>query len=152
MTLWTVARQAPLSMGFSRQECWNGLPLPPSGALSNPGIEPSSLISSALIGGFFTTRATWEALHPFMCPLIGWPGIWVPLKSHSYSCRNICKDFSLENNVVLWPVAMYWISVIANSYISKLCFSENTIGTIFFPHNGKLTYKTDSWRLLSTVN
>ena len=41
-TLWTIARQAPLSMGFSRQEDWNGLPFPSSGDLPNPGIEPGS--------------------------------------------------------------------------------------------------------------
>ena len=41
-TPWTVAHQAPLSMGFSRQEHWSGLPFPPAGDLSNPGIEPRS--------------------------------------------------------------------------------------------------------------
>ena len=41
-TLWTVARQAPLSMGFSRQEYWSGLPFPSPGDLPNPGIEPGS--------------------------------------------------------------------------------------------------------------
>ena len=41
-TLWTVARQAPLSLGFSRQEYWNGFPLPSPGDLSNPRIEPGS--------------------------------------------------------------------------------------------------------------
>ena len=40
VTLWTVAHQAPLFMGFSRKEYWNGLPCPPPGHLSNPGIEP----------------------------------------------------------------------------------------------------------------
>ena len=61
VTLWTVARQAPLSMGFSRQEYWSGLPCPPPGDLPNPGIEPESLKSPALAGGFFTTSAAWEA-------------------------------------------------------------------------------------------
>ena len=46
VTLWTVARQAPLSMGFSRQDYWNGLPCPPPGDLPKPGIERASLISS----------------------------------------------------------------------------------------------------------
>ena len=59
---WTVARQAPLSMGFSRQEYWSGLPCPPPGDLPHPGIEPESLTSPALAGGFFTTSAAWEAL------------------------------------------------------------------------------------------
>ena len=41
-TLWTVTHQAPLSMRFSRQECWSGLPSPPPGDLPDPGIEPAS--------------------------------------------------------------------------------------------------------------
>ena len=56
-TLWTVAHQAPLSMGFSRQEYWSGLPCPLPGDLPDPGIEPTSL-TSALAGQFFTTSAT----------------------------------------------------------------------------------------------
>ena len=48
VTPWTVARQAPLSMGFSRQEHWSGLPFPPRGGLPDAG--------SALAGGFFTTE------------------------------------------------------------------------------------------------
>ena len=51
----TTARQAPLSMGFSRQE-WSGLPFPSPGDLPNSGIEPASLVSPALAGRFFTTE------------------------------------------------------------------------------------------------
>ena len=51
-TLWTVAHQAPLSMGFSRKEYWSELPFPPPGDLPDPGIEPTS---PALAGGFYTT-------------------------------------------------------------------------------------------------
>ena len=57
----TVAHQAPLSVGLSRQEYWSGWPLSPIGDLPNPGIEPSCLTSPALAGGFFITGATWEA-------------------------------------------------------------------------------------------
>ena len=53
LTLW--ARQAPLSMGFSRQELWSWLPSPPPEDLSNSGIKPISLIYPALASGFFTT-------------------------------------------------------------------------------------------------
>ena len=53
--LWTAAHQTPLSMGFSRQEYWSGLPFPSPGGLPDPGIEPASLTSAALAGGFFTT-------------------------------------------------------------------------------------------------
>ena len=52
-TLCTVALQAPLSMGFSRQEHWSGLPCPPPGDLPNPGIKPTTLTSPTLAGGFF---------------------------------------------------------------------------------------------------
>ena len=61
VTLRTVAHQAPLSVGFSRQEYWNGLPCPPPGDLPNPGIEPASLMFPALADGFFPTSTTWEA-------------------------------------------------------------------------------------------
>ena len=47
--------------GISRQEYWSGLPFLPPGDLPDPGIEPASLASPALAGGFFTTSATWEA-------------------------------------------------------------------------------------------
>ena len=60
-TPWTKACQAPQSMGFSRQEYWSGLKCFPPGDLHDPGIEPMSLISPALAGGFFTTRATGKA-------------------------------------------------------------------------------------------
>ena len=53
VTLWTVACQVPLSLGFSRQEYWSGVPGPPPGDLADPGIKPMSLMSSALAGGFF---------------------------------------------------------------------------------------------------
>ena len=66
VTLWTVARQAPLSMDFSRQAYWSGLPLLPPGDLPYPGIKPASLGSPALAGRFFTTSATWEALNTYV--------------------------------------------------------------------------------------
>ena len=56
-TLWIVAHQAPLSLGFSRQEHWSGLPFPPPGDLPNAGIEP---VPPALAGGFITTSTTSE--------------------------------------------------------------------------------------------
>ena len=59
-TLWTVAHQIPLSVEFSRQEHWSGLPCPPPGDVLNPGIEPACLMSPALADGFFTTSATCE--------------------------------------------------------------------------------------------
>ena len=51
-----IVQQAPLSMGFSRQENWSGLPLPSAVDHPNSGIEPVSLVSPALAGRFFTTE------------------------------------------------------------------------------------------------
>ena len=62
VTLWNVAHQAPLSMGFPRQEYWSGLPFPPRGDLSGPGIKPVSPMSPALADGFFPTSTTGQAL------------------------------------------------------------------------------------------
>ena len=58
---WTVVCQVPLPTEFSRQEYWSRLPFPTSGDLSDPEIESVYLVSPALVGGFFTTGATWEA-------------------------------------------------------------------------------------------
>ena len=55
---WTIACQAPLSMGFSWQEYWSELPFPPPADLPDPGIE---VVSPALADGFFYHSATWEA-------------------------------------------------------------------------------------------
>ena len=59
-TPWTVAGQAPLSMGFSRPEYWNGLPCPSPCDLPDPGIESMPLTFPELAGGFFTTTTTWK--------------------------------------------------------------------------------------------
>ena len=62
VTPWTVAWQAPLFMGSSKQEYWSGLPCPPPWDLHDPGIEPASLASPVLAGGIFTDCATYSTL------------------------------------------------------------------------------------------
>ena len=66
VTLWSAAHQAPQSIEFSRQGYWSGSPCPPPRDLPGPGVEPTSLLSPALAGTFFTTSATWEA-HSVLC-------------------------------------------------------------------------------------
>ena len=65
-TPWAIAHQVPLFMGFPRQEYWSGLPFPSPGHLPNPGIEPTSPLSSALADTFLhhcaTCKAPWEAV------------------------------------------------------------------------------------------
>ena len=55
VSLWTIACQAPLSVGFSSQEYWSGFPFPPPADLPEPGIKPMSLASPALVGVFFSS-------------------------------------------------------------------------------------------------
>ena len=64
VTPWTVARQAPLSTGFSRQECWSGFLFHSPEGLPSPRMEPLPFASPLLTGKFFTTSTTWEALNP----------------------------------------------------------------------------------------
>ena len=70
-TLWTVAHQSPLFMGFSRQETWSWLPHTPEEDLPNPGIETATLMSPSLAGRFFFF---------FLIPLVP---PWKPLYIHT---------------------------------------------------------------------
>ena len=84
----SVAHQAPLFMGFSRQECCSGLPCLPLGNLPDPGIKPGSLKSPALAGGFFTTSTNREV--PLSCTiphslLCGFELVYYQLKQVSFS-------------------------------------------------------------------
>ena len=80
-TLWTVACQAPLSVGFSRQDYWSGLSCPLPGDVPDPGIKPASLLSPALAGELFTTHATWEAPSIILSPLNSHVGDQVKMKN-----------------------------------------------------------------------
>ena len=67
-TPWAAAYQTPLSMGFSRQEYWSGLPYPPPGDPPHPGVKTVSPMSPLLASGFFTTCANWLVTHnPMDC-------------------------------------------------------------------------------------
>ena len=83
-TQWTVAHQSPLSMGFSRQEYWNGLQFPTPGDLPNPGNKSASLMSPSLAGGFFTTSCIWETF-----PVRGKRLINVLLTEDTFSSSNV---------------------------------------------------------------
>ena len=89
-TLWMVAHQAPLTMGFSRQEYWRGLPCPPPGDLPHPGMEAESLKSPPLTGEFLTASAAWEA--PKYCTFLN-----NNLVSLDWLC---CWDPSLVSNTL----------------------------------------------------
>ena len=122
-TLWTVARQAPLSMGFSRQEYWSGLPCPPPGDLPDPWIKPLSLTLTALAGGFYTTNATWEKwLYILVSPLSLWnspselrPCLldWSPQSIcwiKKFSTFRLCI-FSVDRSTGAYSVCVLWVNV-----------------------------------------
>ena len=118
-TLWTVARQAPLSMGFSRQEYWSGLPCPPPGSPPNPGIEPASPVSPALQAASLGLSHHAHKAVVFPHPLCLWvfPGTvvsaWIIL-----SCLlpklipdlplNLYFKGHLSEKTFLWPSLNFW--------------------------------------------
>ena len=82
---WTVACQAPLSMGFPRQQYRSGLPCPSPRDLPYPGIKPMSLASPALAGRFFTTSATFSRFL-FLLPLNSYPLLLKYFQLHPLEC------------------------------------------------------------------
>ena len=96
-TLWTVALQVPLSMGFSRQEYWSGLPCPSPGDLPNPGIEPTSLTSPELANGFFTTAKSLQSCPTLCDPIDGSPpGSPVPGILQARTLEWVAISFSIS--------------------------------------------------------
>ena len=88
----TVAYQAPPSMGFSRQEYWSRLPFPPPGDLLDLGIEPPSLKSPELAGGFFTTSTTYISRKLVMNPRL----LKYSLVNAPYISSETCVSFFPE--------------------------------------------------------
>ena len=82
-TPWTVAHKAPLSMGSFRQEYWSKLPFPSPGDLPKPGIKPTSLVSPALAGIFFTTEPPGNPIHTHICAHIYTCGV----HTHTHSIQ-----------------------------------------------------------------
>ena len=97
VTLWTIAHQVPLFMGFSRQEYWNGLLCPPPGDLHDPGIKPRSPVSPALVGWFFITCITWEAQIPYICIRMFLYNICFSLSDLLLRMHNMVKPWALES-------------------------------------------------------
>ena len=92
-TLWTVAHQALLSMGFPRQEYWSGVPFLPPGDLPNPGMESASLMSPALAGGFFFFLPLAPAGKPGNLALLFKPQCPSMPKMHGFHPGNTCQGF-----------------------------------------------------------
>ena len=113
LTPWTVAHWAPLSMGFSRQEYWGGLPCPPPEDLRDVGIKLTSLASPALAGRFFTTSTTWKTTDDIntrhstssTCPALASPCVpstWSTLPTGKSTIILITmKRYKEENHMII---------------------------------------------------
>ena len=149
VTPWPVARQAPLSMGFPRQEYWSVLQCPSPGHLSNPGIEPTS---PELAGGFFTAEPPGEALYLAVLFFSLWVlpySLWscglqhARLPCPSLSPRLCSNPYPLVYGVCLLEKI---IALTIQTFVSKvfsLLFNRLFRFVIYFPLRSK--YLLVSW-------
>ena len=119
--LWTVALQALVSMRFSRQEYWSGLPSPRN--LPDPGIEPTSLMSPASAGPSLTTGSTWSHLEAFI------KGFQLKIKWIRYIKTDTCfSHFRIFSYVLLKEMSQdfrFWVILLATGYL----LLDATLGT-----------------------
>ena len=156
-----LARQAPLSMGFSRQEYWRGLPCLPPGDIVNPGIKPWSLMSPALAGRFFTTSATWEppseghrpwdlgstclySVH-FWSKGLTWPLARCPAYSEQIYLPKLWDDSSLNP---FWPSRMAGSGSIGHEQWARQTRSLTQWSWKNLPH---CSHTVEEWRGEQTV-
>ena len=134
----TVARQAPLSMGFSREEHWSGWPCPPPGILPDPGIKPKSARSPALTGEFFTTTATWEA-HMYICVYIYYTHvlscIWLFEAPWTVAHRVALSIF--QARILEWVAISYTYihNIVMKIFVNKVLVRYSVSGTMKFFFN-----------------
>ena len=127
----TVAHQAPLSVGFSRQEYWSGLSCPPPGDLPNPGIEPTSLKSPALAGGSLPIAPPRKP--PLSC------GPWLNYRPPSYHLKLLCLSFKIKLHslfslpdlqIILYSIMLFNLSEEAktiNFFIFEMIFLTSLV-------------------------
>ena len=96
-TPWTVAHQASLAMGLSRQEYWSGLPCPSPGDLPNSGIKPMSPGSLALAGGFLTTESPGK-----ICQSPNPWNIWMWSYLEKWVFADVIKDLKIGSSLIMW--------------------------------------------------
>ena len=121
---WTIAHQAPLSMGFSRQEYWSGWPCLPPGDLPNPGIELASLKSPALAGGFFFF---------FFLPLLSLGNPFLPVWLSYCGCNKWWQTYWLKTtpiyHLTVWKVRSLDTRVLAT--LLQEALEENGFPCLF---------------------
>ena len=153
VTSWTIAHQAPLSMGFSRQEYWSGLPCPPPGDLPDPGIMSTSLWGlPALAGRFFTTGTIWKVLYLHL--------IQVNTSAVTQSCPTLCNpmDCSLPGSSihgVFQARVLEWVAISfsrASSQLRDQTRVSHIAGRRFTIWATREAQRPDSWKQKIIVN
>ena len=126
VTLWTIVHQAPLSMGFSRQEHWSGLPFPSPGDLSNPGIKHAS---PALAGEFFTAEPpgspTQVRKKPTLNELLRYPYICKSIFGYPYYAYSlVCKleYYDYKAWLVTFQIYFFIVLLYCSLHSSKFSF------------------------------
>ena len=101
VAVWTIASQAPLSIGFSAQEYCSALPCLPPGALPVSELEPVSLMSPAPAASFFTTSAAWEALYLsyFHYGVVGLDASW-----QQFIFNSLEKGMAIHSSILVWRI------------------------------------------------
>ena len=126
---WTVAHQSPLSMEFSRQEFYSSLPFPTPGDLSNPGMEPVSLVSPALAGRFFTTTLYLRSLSRLdstspKLPRSHQNTAWMQLASRTGKLRplkwSLCRQQGISQAESNWILQYNETVMISNNTTAQL--------------------------------
>ena len=157
-TLWTVAHQAPLSMGFSRKEYWSRLPCSPPGNLPNPGIEPTSLMSPTLASGFFTTSITWEvqfkdihAMFGGITTLIKFPFLYFQFKFNWCNRSLFAKSEDLSNIQVRQNLPVASILGFSSLFNSFIIFLSSFIG-VYLLYNVVLVSAVQKFKSFQSLN
>ena len=145
-TPWTVAHQAPLSMGFSRQEYWRGLPCLPPGDLSDPGIKPASLAAPALAGRFFTAEPSGKPFPHHSTRRFfnsSWTSynltqLWLCLPSDCIGWQSLKRlhpsQAHPKSRLSLGLLTHRWEIPIVPSLLSLLLFSHEVVSDSLWPH------------------
>ena len=149
----SVEPQAPLPMGYCKQEYWSGLSFPSPGDLPDPGTEPASIVSPALADGLFTTSATWESVTFPSGNKIGW--IFLDLHStYMFVCGYMCvcvyppSQLPIKKNFFPWP--MHTIKPIrphAPAWADPQLTSRGVVCELFSMKNQLVTYSIPPWEI-----
>ena len=166
MTLWTVPQQIPLSMGFSRQEYWSGLPCPFPGNLPNSGIETACLVCPALAGGFIITvpPGTPPMGHGLLLILTDWIHLaideyWCHLW-HFHCWSVLCFAFCHTDRAIAIDIdhvfsILHWWKFVINKLIEEATESSQSCPTLCDPMDcsppGSLSLGILQTRILESV-